>query len=109
MVGFDFDGQASTAVVPENPIRADSPDEGEFRASSDTMLAVLHLIGMFVVDWFKSPRRLEVENLFLQHQLNIALRRAPHRLRLRGSDRAIIGMDDLALAKPARFVPCRSA
>jgi hypothetical protein len=54
------------------------------------MLAVLHLIGMFVVDWFKSPRRLEVENLFLRHQLNIALRRAPHRLRLRGSDRAIL-------------------
>ncbi len=54
------------------------------------MLAVLQLIGMFVVDWFKSPRRLEVENLFLRHQLNIALRRAPHRLRLRGSDRAIL-------------------
>ena len=54
------------------------------------MLAVLHSIGMFVVDWFKSPRRLEVENLFLRHQLNIALRRAPHRLRLRGSDRAIL-------------------
>ena len=45
---------------------------------------------MFVVDWCKSPRRLEVENLFLRHQLNIALRRAPHRLRLRGSDRAIL-------------------
>jgi hypothetical protein len=34
--------------------------------------------------------RLEVENLFLRHQLNIALRRAPHRLRLRGSDRALL-------------------
>ena len=54
------------------------------------MLAVLHSIGMFVVDWFKSPRRLEVENLFLRHQLNIALRRTPHRLRLRGSDRALL-------------------
>ena len=60
------------------------------KTSSDTMLAVLHLIGMFVVNSFKSPRRLEVENLFLQHQLNIALRRAPHRLRLFGSDRAIL-------------------
>jgi len=29
------------------------------------------------------------ENLFLRHQLNIALRRSPHRLRLRGSDRAL--------------------
>ena|SRR5262245_45640833 len=37
------------------------------------------------IDFFKSPRRLEVENLFLRHQLSIALRRAPPRLRLRGS------------------------
>ena len=64
------------------------------------MLAVLHLIGMFVVDWFKSPRRLEVENLFLRHQLNIALRRAPH-LRLPWWRPGVIGVDDLVLAKPA--------
>src|SRR5262245_43028081 len=54
------------------------------------MLAVLHSLGMFIVDLFKSPRRLEAENLFLRHQLNIALRRAPPRLRLRGSDRALL-------------------
>src|SRR5437870_9955209 len=53
------------------------------------MLAILHLLGMFVVNRFRSRRRLEVENLFLWHQLNIALRRAPHRLRLLGSDRAV--------------------
>src|SRR5262245_18318848 len=41
-------------------------------------------------DLFRSRRRLEVENLFLRHLLNIALRRAPHRLRLRGSDRALL-------------------
>ncbi len=35
-------------------------------------------------------RRLEAENLFLRHQLSIALRRAPPRLRLRGSDRALL-------------------
>ena len=34
--------------------------------------------------------RLEVENLFLRHQLNVALRRAPRRLRLRGSDRILL-------------------
>jgi transposase InsO family protein len=34
--------------------------------------------------------RLEAENLFLRHQLNIALRRAPPRFRLRGSDRAVM-------------------
>jgi hypothetical protein len=54
------------------------------------MLANLHLLGTLVVSLFKSRRRLEVENLFLRHQLNIALRRAPQRLRLRGSDRALL-------------------
>ena len=54
------------------------------------MFTILHSLGMFVFDRFKSPRRLEVENLFLRHQLNIALRREPLRLRLRGTDRAIL-------------------
>jgi hypothetical protein len=54
------------------------------------MRAILHLLGTSVANLFKSRRRLEVENLFLRHQLNIALRRAPHRLRLRGSDRALL-------------------
>jgi hypothetical protein len=51
------------------------------------MLAILDLLVMFGA--FKSRRRLEAENLFLRHQLNIALRRAPPGLRLRGSDRAL--------------------
>src|SRR5437867_3215130 len=54
------------------------------------MFAILHLLVMFVADLFKSRRRLEAENLFLRHQLSIALRRAPPRLRLRGSDRALM-------------------
>jgi hypothetical protein len=54
------------------------------------MFAILHSLGMFGVDLFKPRRRLEVENLFLRHQLTIALRRAPPRLRLRGSDRALL-------------------
>jgi hypothetical protein len=37
------------------------------------MFALLHSLAMFVIDFFKSPRRLEVENLFLRHQLSIAL------------------------------------
>jgi hypothetical protein len=53
------------------------------------MIANLRLLGTFFADLFR-PRRLEVENLFLRHQLNIALRRAPHRLRLSGSDRALL-------------------
>jgi hypothetical protein len=50
-------------------------------ASSHAMLAILHLLGTFVANLFKSRRRLEVENLFLRHQLNIALRYAPRLLR----------------------------
>jgi|SRR5213082_1225352 len=54
------------------------------------MLAVLHSLGMFIIDLFKSRRRLEAENLFLRHQLSIALRRVPPRLRLRDGDRALL-------------------
>src|SRR5262249_11577405 len=54
------------------------------------MFALLHSLAMFVIDFFKSPRRIEAENLFLRHQLSIALRRVPPRLRLRGSDRALL-------------------
>ena len=45
---------------------------------------------MFGIDLFKPRRRLEVENLFLRHQLSIALERASPRLLLRGSDRALL-------------------
>src|SRR5438105_4367338 len=54
------------------------------------MFAILHSLGMFVADLFKSRCRLEAENLFLRHQLNIALRQARPRLRLPGSDRALL-------------------
>ena len=54
------------------------------------MFVILHGLGMLVAVMFKSRRRLEAENLFLRHQLNIALRRAPPRLRLHGSDRALL-------------------
>ena len=54
------------------------------------MFAILYTLGMFICDLLKSRCRLEAENLFLRHQLNIALRRAPPRLRLRGSDRALL-------------------
>ena len=54
------------------------------------MFAIMHALGMFVADLFKSSSRLEAENLLLRHQLTIALRRAPPRLRLLGSDRALL-------------------
>lgn len=54
------------------------------------MFAILHALGMFVADLFKSRIRLESENLFFPHQLNLALRRTPPRPVLRGSDRAFM-------------------
>jgi len=54
------------------------------------MFAILHALGMLVADLFKSRCRLEAENLLLRHQLAIALRQAPPRLRLRGGDRAFL-------------------
>ena len=54
------------------------------------MFVILHALGIFVADMFKSRCRLQAENLFLRHQLNVALRRAPSRLRLRGRDRALL-------------------
>ncbi len=54
------------------------------------MFAIIYLVGTFIADLLKSRRRLEVENLFLRHQLNIILRRPPQRLRLRQSDRALM-------------------
>jgi hypothetical protein len=54
------------------------------------MLAFFHLLVTFIANLFRSRRRLEVENLFLRHQLNIAMRRAPHRLRLHTRDRALL-------------------
>jgi hypothetical protein len=62
------------------------------------MFLLLHSLAMFFVDLFKPRRRLEVENLFLRHQLSIALRRAPPRLRLRGSDRALLEPQQLTSA-----------
>jgi hypothetical protein len=53
------------------------------------MVAILYLLAMFVADLFRSRRRLQAENFFLRHQLNIALKRAPRRPRLCGSDRAL--------------------
>jgi hypothetical protein len=54
------------------------------------MFAILHALGIFVADLFKSRCRLEAEKLILRHQLNIALRRAPLQPRLHGSDRALL-------------------
>jgi hypothetical protein len=44
------------------------------------MFAILQLLGRFIADVFRPRMRLEAENLFLRHQLNIALRRRPPRV-----------------------------
>ncbi len=54
------------------------------------MASILLTLWLFVVDLFKSRSWLEAENLFLRHQLNIALRRAPSHVRLSGGDRALL-------------------
>lgn len=54
------------------------------------MLTVLHALAIAVANLFKSRRRLEAENVLLRHQLNVALREAPARLRLSGIDRALL-------------------
>ena len=62
---------------------------GRIIASFWAMFAVLHALGMFVADLFKSRWQLEAENLFLRHQFSIALRCAP-RLRLYRADRGLL-------------------
>jgi hypothetical protein len=52
------------------------------------MFAGLHTFAIVIANLFKSRRRLEAENLLLRHQLNLAMRRVPARLRLRGADRS---------------------
>ena len=66
------------------------PKSGRISASLCSMVAMLRLIAALIANLFKSRRRLEAENLFLRHQLNVAVRRRPSRLPLRGSDRALL-------------------
>jgi hypothetical protein len=46
----------------------------ESSALPHSMLAIIPLLAKFIASLFKSRRRLEAENLFPRHQLNIALR-----------------------------------
>jgi hypothetical protein len=60
-------GGAENSIGPESR-------GARISASSGTMLAIVRLIGMYIATPFKSRRPLGAENLFLRHQLNIALR-----------------------------------
>ena len=75
---------------PKIPSRPGFALQGRIIASLRAMFAILHALGMLIADLFRSCSRLEAENLLLRHQLTIALRRASPRLRLLGSDRALL-------------------
>jgi hypothetical protein len=57
---------------------------------------------MFVADLFKSRAQFETENLFLRHQVTIALRQAPPRPHPCGSDWGAAPTEDSALAESCR-------
>jgi hypothetical protein len=54
------------------------------------MYAALYALGIFVTNLLRSRRRLEAENVWLRHRLQVALRRPPARPHLRRIDRAIM-------------------
>jgi len=54
------------------------------------MLILLQALAICLCSLFKPRRRLAAENLFLRHQLGIAIRRAPTRPRLSGLDRVLM-------------------
>jgi hypothetical protein len=80
-------GRARQPVVPENPIRPDSRDERESE-HHPTRCLPSSICSERPSTAFSS--RGAGLNLFLWHQLNVALRRAPRHLRLRGKDRALL-------------------
>jgi hypothetical protein len=53
------------------------------------MFGLIHLFLALIFGRLKSRRRLEIENLYLRHQLNIAMRRS-RQIRLHGTDRLLL-------------------
>lgn len=51
------------------------------------MIAILRILLAFVFGLFKSKARLEAENAFLRHQLNVLRRKVPHRVSMSNWDR----------------------
>jgi hypothetical protein len=97
-----------TVVVPENPIRVGSrlkENQGNIICDACHPPSV----AMFVADLFKPRRQLEVENLFLRHQLNIALPACTVPSAAAWERPGVVGMDVKALAKPAQVGLDRSA
>jgi hypothetical protein len=68
------------------------------------MFVILHALGMFVTDRFRSRSRLEVDNSFLRHQLNIALRRASSR-KIIAAQEDLLSTKRIANGRPASEPP----
>ena len=68
---LDCGGCFANGVKGTNGLRLAGARLRMLRGVKPAVLAILHLLAMFVADLFK-PRQLEVKNLFLRHQLNIA-------------------------------------
>jgi hypothetical protein len=73
------------------------------------MFVILHALGMFVVDLFKSRSLFEAENLFIRHQFNIALRRGTTSSSTAWQSSRAARMDDQVMAEPAWCGPGSSA
>jgi hypothetical protein len=72
-VHFGFAGEGFPLLsLPKTPSGIWFVRRGRIGASSGVMFAILHVLGSFACDLLKSRRRLQAENLFLRHQLNIA-------------------------------------
>ena len=63
---------------------------GKIVTHPSSMLTILHMLLILSPACSSRVVRFEAENLFLRHQLDIALRRARPRLRLRGGDRVLL-------------------
>ncbi len=72
---LDCGGCFANGVKGTNGLRLAGARLRVLRGVKPAVLAILHLLAMFVADLFK-PRQLEVKNLFLRHQLNIVDRRS---------------------------------
>src|SRR5262249_7487973 len=77
-------------VVPENSIRADSRNEGESEHHSTQCLPSSICLEHLSPTCSSRGAGLKSRTSSFRHQLNIALRGAAHRVRLRGSDRAVL-------------------
>ena len=98
-------------VIPGNSIWADSRVEGESGRHPPRCLPCSICLGRLSPTCSSRGAGLK-SRISSSHQLNVALRRSPHRLRLRRSDRTLLvwmtGSGQACSVCPALFSPTRS-